>query len=95
MLTDANQSDNPIIYVNAAFETITGYTADEIIGQNCRFLQGSNYHQPDHQQPALELLRSAIQEQRECHVILQNYRKDGTPFWNELYTAPAVQSEWL
>lgn len=92
VLTDATQSDNPIIYVNTAFETITGYTADEIIGQNCRFLQGSDQHQPNHQ-PALEVLRSAIQEQRECHVILQNYRKDGTLFWNELYSAPIFDAE--
>ncbi len=88
VLTDASQSDNPIIYTNAAFVSITGYTADEIIGQNCRFLQGS-----DRNQPALAALRSAIQEQRECHVTLQNYRKDGTLFWNELYTAPIFDAE--
>ncbi|HEY9909058.1 MAG TPA: PAS domain S-box protein, partial [Thermosynechococcaceae cyanobacterium] len=88
VLTDANQSDNPIIYVNPAFEGMTGYKADEVIGRNCRFLQGD-----DREQPALETLRTAIQEQRECCVTLRNYRKDGTPFWNELYVAPVFDAE--
>ncbi|MHC5748959.1 MAG: PAS domain-containing protein, partial [Nostoc sp.] len=68
ILTDPNQADNPIIYVNRAFESITGYCASEVIGRNCRFLQGN-----DPEQVALQELRSAIQEQRECHVILRNY----------------------
>jgi diguanylate cyclase (GGDEF)-like protein/PAS domain S-box-containing protein len=88
VLTDASQSDNPIIYVNPAFETMTGYRAEEVMGQNCRFLQGA-----DCDQAALKQLRSAIQGQRECQVILQNYRKDGTPFWNELYVAPVFDAE--
>jgi diguanylate cyclase (GGDEF)-like protein/PAS domain S-box-containing protein len=88
VITDANQADNPIIYVNPAFETMTGYEADEVMGQNCRFLQGAN-----HDQPALEILRSAIEEQQECHVTLQNYRKDGTPFWNDLYVAPVFNAD--
>ncbi|MBD2095914.1 EAL domain-containing protein [Trichocoleus sp. FACHB-591] len=88
VLTDASQSDNPIIYVNPAFEAMTGYRAEEAIGQNCRFLQGAN-----RDAPALEQLRSAIQAQQECQVTLQNYRKDGTPFWNELYVAPVFDAE--
>ncbi|MEX0272135.1 EAL domain-containing protein [Leptolyngbyaceae cyanobacterium UHCC 1019] len=88
VLTDASQPDNPLIYVNPAFETMTGYKADEVIGQNCRFLQGG-----DRDQPAVEELRTAIQEQRECHVTLQNYRKDGTPIWNELHIAPVFDAE--
>ncbi|MEP0872054.1 EAL domain-containing protein [Trichocoleus desertorum AS-A10] len=88
ILTDASQSDNPIIYVNPAFEAMTGYQAEEAIGQNCRFLQGVN-----RDAPALEQLRSAIQAQQECQVTLQNYRKDGTPFWNELYVAPVFDAE--
>lgn len=83
ILTDAKQPDNPIIYVNPAFETITGYAASEAIGRNCRFLQKS-----DRNQPALNELRTAIKEQRECHVVLRNYRQDGTPFWHELYITP-------
>ncbi|ACC85009.1 EAL and GGDEF domain-containing protein [Nostoc punctiforme] len=87
ILTDPNQPDNPIIYVNPAFELITGYCASEVIGRNCRFLQGN-----DLEQVALQELRSAIQEQRECHVILRNYRKDNFLFWNELYLAPVFDN---
>ncbi|MFL9457017.1 MULTISPECIES: EAL domain-containing protein [Nostocales] len=87
VLTDALQADNPIIYVNPAFEEITGYPASEILGKNCRFLQGS-----ERDQPALNELRNAILEQRDCHVTLRNYRKDGTLFWNELYIAPVFDS---
>ncbi|MDM9385780.1 EAL domain-containing protein [Chlorogloeopsis sp. ULAP01] len=87
ILTDANQPDNPVIYVNPAFEKMTGYCACEVIGRNCRFLQGN-----ERDQAAVEELRTAIQEQRECHVILRNYRKDGTPFWNELYLAPVFDT---
>jgi len=83
VITDAKQPHNPIIYVNPAFERITGYTAEEVIGKNCRFLQGN-----DTQQPQLAVLRSAIKEGRECHVVLSNYRKDGQQFWNDLYVAP-------
>ncbi len=86
-MTDPNQPDNPIIYVNPAFEAITGYSASEVIGRNCRFLQGT-----DRNQPALSELRTAIQEQRECHVVLRNYRKDGSPFWHELYVAPVFDA---
>jgi PAS domain S-box-containing protein len=83
VITDALQPDNPIIYVNPAFERITGYKAEEVIGRNCRFLQ-----RHDTQQPQLEILRSALKEGRECHVVLSNYRKDGQQFWNDLYVAP-------
>ena len=80
--------DNPLIYVNPAFEEISGYTADEVMGRNCRFLQAD-----DRDQPALEELREALTEERECKVVLRNYRKDGTPFWNELYVSPVHDEE--
>ncbi|HEY9875812.1 MAG TPA: EAL domain-containing protein, partial [Candidatus Obscuribacterales bacterium] len=83
VISDAQQPDNPLIYVNPAFEQISGYSQNEIIGRNCRFLQGT-----DSKQPQLEKLRSAIQEGRECYVVLRNYRKDGSCFWNELYISP-------
>lgn len=83
VLADPNLPDMPIIYVNPAFERMTGYSADEVLGHNCRFLQGEDRDQPD-----LQELRSAIREAREYRAILKNYRKDGTPFWNELYMAP-------
>jgi PAS domain S-box-containing protein len=83
VITDPKVPDNPIVYVNPAFEEISGYTAEEVRGRNCRFLQGGY-----HEQPALDELREALTEERECRVVLRNYRKDGTPFWNELYVSP-------
>ena len=83
VITDATQPNNPMIYVNPSFERITGYSAAEVIGRDCRFLQGG-----DRNQIGLLDLRKAIAERRECHSVLLNYRKDGTPFWNDLYIAP-------
>ncbi len=86
-ITDATVADNPIIYVNPSFERITGYSRDELIGKNCRFLQGS-----DTDSAAAKQLRIAIEEGRESQVILRNFRKDGTPFWHELSIAPVYNS---
>ena len=83
VVTDPQRPGTPITYVNPAFEEITGYTAREVIGRNCRFLQGE-----DTEQPAAKELREAIQGGRYLTVILRNYRKDGTPFWNELSVSP-------
>jgi PAS domain S-box-containing protein len=83
VITDPNLPDNPIVYVNPAFEKTTGYTMEEAIGRNCRFLQGE-----DRDQPAIEELRACIREGQECRVVLRNYRRDGTRFWNELYVSP-------
>jgi PAS domain S-box-containing protein len=83
IITDPTLPDNPIVYVNSAFEKTTGYAAEEALGRNCRFLQGS-----ERDQPVLEELRGAIREERECRVVLRNYRKDGAPFWNELHVSP-------
>jgi len=88
VITDPRVPDNPIVYVNPAFEEISGYTADEVLGRNCRFLQAD-----DREQPALDELREALTEARECRVVLRNYRKDGTPFWNELYVSPVHDEE--
>ena len=82
-ISDARLPDMPLIYVNPAFERMTGYSAAEVIGQNCRFLQGS---EPD--QVGLKQLRRALKEGKECSVVLRNYRKDGSLFWNELSLAP-------
>ena len=90
VITDPKMPDNPIIYVNPAFEEISGYTAEEVRGRNCRFLQGGY-----HEQPALDELREALTEERECKVVLRNYRKDGTPFWNELYVSPVHDEDGL
>ncbi|WP_017717108.1 PAS domain S-box protein [Kamptonema formosum] len=83
VITDATQPENPIIYVNKGFERIAGYAAEEVTGQNCRFLQSEDSNQPGFQE-----MRQAIQEQRECSVKLRNYRKDGTLFWNQLSISP-------
>jgi PAS domain S-box-containing protein len=88
VITDPKLPDNPIVYVNPAFERISGYPVDEVLGHNCRFLQGD-----DRDQPMLDELREALGEERECRVVLRNYRKDGTPFWNELYVAPVHDEE--
>jgi PAS domain S-box-containing protein len=87
VITDPGLPDNPIVYVNPAFERITGYAAEEAIGRNCRFLQDK-----DRGQPALEELRAAMREARGCQVVVRNYRKDGSLFWNEL-SISAVHDE--
>jgi len=82
-ITDPNQPDNPIIYASPGAELMTGYRAEELVGRNCRFLQGA---QTD---PArVAEVRQAIRAGRECSVELLNYRKDGTPFWNALFINP-------
>ncbi len=83
LISDAQQPDMPISYVNPAFELLTGYTQAEVLGRNCRFLQGTQ-----HDQPGLDEVRSALKEGRCCEVILQNFKKDGTVFWNQLHIAP-------
>src|ERR671910_2800358 len=88
VITDPRMPDDPIVYVNPAFERISGYPVEEALGHNCRFLQGE-----DRDQPALDELRSALSEERESRVVLKNYRKDGTPFWNELYVSPVHDEE--
>ncbi|MGM0521675.1 MAG: EAL domain-containing protein [Pseudomonadota bacterium] len=83
VIADATQPDQPIIYANSAFSHMTGYSQDEIIGRNCRFLQGE---ESDPQ--VVSRIRGHVKAQRDIHVTLCNYRKDGTLFWNDLYIAP-------
>ncbi|MDQ4063004.1 MAG: EAL domain-containing protein [Actinomycetota bacterium] len=83
VISDPNQPDNPLIYVNRSFELMTGYSTEELLGHNCRLLQCS-----DGDQPVLDEVRAAIREERDCLVLLRNYRKDGTLFWNELRISP-------
>lgn len=83
MITSSTQLDHPIVYVNPAFERITGYRPEEVIGQSGRFLV-----RDDLNQRGLGTIREALRNRREAHAILRNYRKDGSLFWNELYIAP-------
>ncbi|KAF0103832.1 MAG: PAS/PAC sensor-containing diguanylate cyclase/phosphodiesterase [bacterium] len=83
VITDCRQPDNPIVYVNPAFERITGYSAAEALGRNCRFLHGE-----DHSQAGTRALGEAVANTREAKVVVRNYRKDGRLFWNELLIAP-------
>ena len=82
LITDAALPDNPIVDVNPAFEHMTGYQRAEVIGRNCRFLQGA-----DTDPEAVSRLRAAIAAGRDVTETLLNYRKDGTPFWNDLHIA--------
>ncbi|WP_460454154.1 two-component system response regulator [Arenimonas aestuarii] len=83
VIADAQSDDLPIIYVNPAFEALTGYSSDEATGRNCRFLQGEETCQPE-----LEILRRAVSTGSDCNVILRNFRKDGSLFWNHLFISP-------
>jgi diguanylate cyclase (GGDEF)-like protein/PAS domain S-box-containing protein len=88
VIVDAGAENQPLIYVNSAFETITGYSSEEAVGRNCNFLQGS-----DRDQPELQKLRDAIRERRSASVLVRNYRKDGSLFLNELYIAPVTDGQ--
>ncbi|MFQ6557954.1 PAS domain-containing protein [Pseudomonas sp. Lb2C1-1] len=79
VIAEKEGEDNILIYVNPAFERLTGYHRDEILYQDCRFLQSG-----DRDQASLEPIRQALKEGGACREVLRNYRKDGTPFWNEL-----------
>jgi PAS domain S-box-containing protein len=83
LIGDLHARGHPIVSVNAAFETITGYSALEAVGKNCRYLQGS-----DRLQPEIDEIRAALAERRACSVTLRNYRRDGTMFRNALRLMP-------
>lgn len=83
IITDNQQPDNPIIYCNIAFEEISGYSQNEIIGHNCRFLQALDRAQDERQ-----IIKNAVKNGEECKVEIRNYRKNGSLFWNELIISP-------
>jgi len=87
-LADPDQEDSPIVYANDAFQRITGYAREEILGQNCRFLQGD-----DRDQEERARLRDAIKKREEIEVTLRNYRKDGSLFHNRLRVAPLKDAQ--
>lgn len=84
-LADPDLEDAPIIYANKAFERLTGYGHDEIIGHNCRFLQGD-----DRDQEARFIISEAMKKHESVEVTLRNYKKDGTLFHNRLKITPLL-----
>ena len=82
-LSDPGQEDNPIVYANKAFEKITGYSNEETVGRNCRFLQGQERDQEE-----LEKIRDAIKNSKPVEVTLKNFRKSGELFYNRLSITP-------
>ncbi len=87
-LADPAQPDHPLVYVNPAFERLSGYAQAEILGRNCRWL-----HRQDRDQPALAEVRDAIGALRPATVVLRNYRKDGGMFWNRLAIRPLLDRD--
>jgi PAS domain S-box-containing protein len=83
LITDPSRPDNPIIYVSEAFESQTGYPPEEVMGRNCRFLQG-----PETDPKAAYAIREALAAQTEITIDILNYRKEGTEFWNRLRIRP-------
>ncbi len=89
VMTDATRPDEPIVYVNPAFERLTGYTRDTVLGRNCRFLLDRERSRP----AALQELRAALAADRPCTVVLANRRRDGSGFLNELSIVPIRDAE--
>ena len=87
-LSDPDQDDNPIVYANKAFEQITGYSNEETVGRNCRFLQGQERDQEE-----LQKIRDAIKNAKPVEVTLKNFRKNGELFYNRLSITPLFDSE--
>lgn len=83
IITDAQEDDNPIIYFNPTFQKITGYSGDEILNRNCRFLQAD-----DKDQDGVKTIKNSIKNGKKCRVQIRNYKKDGTLFWNEVSINP-------
>jgi PAS domain S-box-containing protein len=87
-ISDPSLPDNPIVYVSQGFLDLTGYTLDQVLGRNCRFLQG-----PGTDQNAVEVIRRGIREGVDTSVCLLNYKADGTPFWNQFFVAALRDAE--
>ena len=87
-LADPRQPDMPLVFVNEAFQRMTGYAAADVLGRNCRFLQGS-----DTDPAAVQQVRDAVAAREDVAVEMINYRRDGTPFWNALYISPVFDAD--
>nr|WP_246063178.1 SpoIIE family protein phosphatase [Blastococcus colisei] len=87
-ITDPRQPDDPLVWVNPSFTRVTGYEADEVIGRNCRFLQG-----PATAADAVATIRAGLEARETVTTTLLNYRKDGTAFWNQLSVSPVFDGD--
>ncbi|MFC7137871.1 PAS domain S-box protein [Halobaculum litoreum] len=87
-ITDPTEPDNPLVYVNERFESVTGYDAEDAVGRNCRFLQGA-----ETDPAAVAELRRAVATRESTTVELRNYTADGDPFWNEVIVAPVFDDD--
>lgn len=88
LLTDCGRPDNPIVFANEDFHKLTQYAKEEVIGFNCRFLQGKHTNQK-----TVAAIREAVKEGKDLHVQILNYRKDGTPFINDFMMFPVHTSK--
>jgi diguanylate cyclase (GGDEF)-like protein/PAS domain S-box-containing protein len=88
VLVDAQNPERPVIYANRGFEALTGYSAAELVGRNLRFLQAD-----DREQDGRHRLREALAKGESCRVLLRNYRKDGSLFWNEVTIMPLLDAD--
>lgn len=88
VVAEQEGDENILIYANEGFERLTGYSVDEILYRDCRFLQNG-----DRDQPAIDRVRTALREGKSCREVLRNYRKDGSTFWNELSITPVYDEE--
>merc|ERR1712174_99374 len=82
VITDPTLTDNPIVFASGGFVTLTGYRMDQILGRNCRFLQGT-----DTSEKKIDQIRKAVASGEDISVTMINYMADGTPFWNHLFVA--------
>lgn len=87
-ISDPSLPDNPIVYVSQGFLELTGYTLDQVLGRNCRFLQG-----PGTDQSAVDIIRKGVSQGVDTSVCLLNYKADGTPFWNQFFVAALRDAE--
>jgi len=82
-LSEVTMDDQPLVYVNGGFERMTGYSKEDVVGKNCRFLQGEETDKEE-----VKKIREAVQKRESCTIEFVNYRKDGTKFWNRLTVSP-------
>ena len=88
VITDPSLPDNPIVFASQGFLSLTGYTLEQVLGRNCRFLQG-----PDTDPRAVDKIRKGIEKGEDTTVVLLNYRIDGTTFWNQFFVASLRDGE--